>query len=92
MIVRSAILKLGRAQLAVFLVDPDLTYPVPGAAYIAQVRHLHPTLPIMLIAPRVQGFSRTYAVFELKSVHEINTDTVEWIEQELAPFEEELPF
>jgi len=92
MIVRSAILKLGRAKVAAFLVEPDLTYPAPGAAYIAQVRHLHPTLPIMLIAPRVQGFSRTYAVFELKSAHEINADTVEWVEQELVPYEEMLPF
>lgn len=53
---------------------------------------MHPTLGILLISPRVQGFSRTFAVFELKSAHEINTDTVEWIEQELVPYEEELPF
>lgn len=37
MIVRSAILKLGRAQLAAFLVDPDLTHPIARAAQPAEI-------------------------------------------------------
>lgn len=38
-----------------------------------------PTLPILLLTPRVGGFSRSYATFNVDQlIPEINADTLEW--------------
>jgi hypothetical protein len=75
----SSLVTINRITLAVILVDADSTYPAPGAAILAQAQHYFPTLPILLISPRVGGFSRSFAHFDLTNIiKHINADRIDW--------------
>jgi len=91
MIIRSAIIPIGPGHAALFLVNRDQLYPLSAAAFLRQVAHIHPQLGRILITPRVQGFSYTSPMLDLREP--INADAVEWVEYDLcaAPVEE-LPF
>jgi len=61
------------------LVDADSTYSEPAAAVLAQAERYFPTLPIILVSPRVNGFSRTYATFDIERIApQINADKIRW--------------
>lgn len=87
----AAVLTIRQLTLAVILVPPDSTYPAPGARLVADAQRIFPTLPILLVAPRVGGFSRTYAHFDVTAlVDDIDTDRIAW-RRYAAPVAEELP-
>lgn len=75
----AAIVTIGRVTLAVVLVPLEETYPEPGARRIADAQRVFPTLPIMLVSPRVQGFSRSFAHFDVSGlIAHIDTDAIAW--------------
>lgn len=77
---------------AVILVGPDDTFPSPGAEIIRDAQRYFPTMPIMLIAPRVDDFSRTFALWDTAGLgRQLDTRTLDWQVFELPP-EPELPF
>lgn len=77
--VTAAVITIRHLTLAMILVPPELTHPVPGAQLIADAVRIFPTLPVMLVSPRVGGFSRSYAHFDVSGlVDDINTDTIVW--------------
>lgn len=77
--VTAAVLTIRQLTLAVILVPPELTHPVPGAQLIADAVRIFPTLPVMLVSPRVGGFSHSFAHFDVTAlVGDINTDTIVW--------------
>ncbi|QDG69388.1 hypothetical protein [Janthinobacterium tructae] len=88
----SAIIRVNRLTLAAILVDPDQTYPTPGARLILQAQRYFPTYPIILLSPRVGGFSRSYAAFDIAPlIGQINADEIEW-QAYRPPPAPELPF
>lgn len=75
----AAVISIRSLTLAVILVPPELTHPVPGAQLIADAARIFPTLPVMLVSPRIGGFSRSYAHFDVAGLlDDINTDTIAW--------------
>lgn len=89
----SAILTTNRITLAVILVDPHSTYPAPGAAILAHAQRYFPTLPILLLSPRVDGFSRSFAHFDTTNIiKHINADLIDWQPAALLAPETTLPF
>ncbi len=81
-------------RIALVLVDIKQTHHEPAAAILAQAQVYFPTLPIILVSPRVNGFSRTYATFNIdKIVPHINADKIRWRKfPPSAVAEPELPF
>lgn len=59
----ASVLRLDRIALAAILVDPGQTFPESGARVIADAQRHCPTLPIILLSPRIGGFSRSFAHF-----------------------------
>ncbi|MET0319399.1 MAG: hypothetical protein ABW069_01620 [Duganella sp.] len=79
MTLTAAIMTIGRVTLAVVMVPLEDTYAEPGARRIAEAQRVFPTLPIMLVSPRVGGFSRSFAHFDVTGlISQIDTDTVAW--------------
>lgn len=75
----AAVISVRKLTLAAILVTPEQTYPEPGARLIAEAQRVFPALPILLIAPREGGFSRSYAHFDTAAiVPHIDTRTVAW--------------
>lgn len=75
----AAIITINHLTLAAILVDPDQTYPAPGARLIAEAQRYFPTLPIILVSPRIGGFSRSFAHFDTTNIiKHINTDEIDW--------------
>ncbi|MGK5080491.1 hypothetical protein [Janthinobacterium sp. HLX7-2] len=88
-----AIITVKNIRLAVVRVAPEHTWPVTGAAMLKCAQAFFPTLPIVLLSPRVGGFSRSYATFDLTQlIKHINADEIAWHACELTPPEHELPF
>lgn len=88
-----AVITIRRVTLAAILVDPDLTYPAPGARVITQAQRYFPTLPIILVSPRIGGFSRSFAHFDTTNIIKyINTDEIDWRPAVLPVETDELPF
>ena len=75
------------------LVDIESTYPAVGGALLQRAQPYFPTLPIILLSPRVSGFSRSYATFDLDHlVVDLNADTLNW-QDHLPPMQnDEVPF
>jgi hypothetical protein len=61
---KSAVITINRITLAAILVDADHTYPSPGARLIAEAQRYFATLPILLVSPRVSGFSCSFVHFD----------------------------
>lgn len=75
----AAIIAFDRITLAAILAEPDQTYAVPGARLIAEAQRYFPTLPIILVSPRISGFSRSFADFDTTNIiKHINTDEIDW--------------
>jgi hypothetical protein len=75
----SSVLSINRIKHAVILVGLEQTYPAPGARVIAQAQCYFPTLPIMLLSPRVGGLSRRFAHVDTTNIiKHINTDEIDW--------------
>lgn len=88
----AAIIKIKQIQLAVVRVEPELTWPSTGPAALLHAQRFFPTLPILLLSPRVCGFSRSYASFDIAPlISQINADEIAWqaFRPQPAP---ELPF
>lgn len=94
----AAIIQIKNIHLALVQVNPEQTYPAPAEALLEQIQ---PALsfPIVLVALRIQGFSRTFAHFQIdKLLPHINTDEISWATFDLTkPHwlvgpEPELPF
>lgn len=86
-------ISLGRLTVTVVLVDPDQTYPAPGARLIDEAQRYFPTLPIILVSPRIGGFSRSFAHFDTTNIiKHINTDEIDWRPAVLPTEVNELPF
>ena len=75
----ASIIKIKRIQLAVVQVEPENTWPSTGPAALMRAQTFFPTLPILLLSPRVGGFSRSYAAFDIAPlIGQINADEIEW--------------
>lgn len=80
-------------KFALVLVDSDQTYPGPGTRLIADAQRYFPTLPIILVSPRIGGFSRSFAHFDTTNIIEhINTDEIDWRPVALPDEAGALPF
>lgn len=89
----SAVITVNRLTIAAILVDPGQTYPAPGASLVAEAHRYFPTLPIILLSPRIGGFSRSFAHFDTTNIIQyINTDEIDWRPAVLPAESEELPF
>ena len=88
----AAIIKIKQIQLAVVQVEPEHTWPTTGPAALVHAQLFFPTLPILLLAPRVSGFSRSYSTFDIGLlIGHINSDEIEW-QTFRPPPPPELPF
>ena len=88
----AAIIKIKQVQLAVVQVEPEHTWPSTGPAALLHAQRFFPTLPILLLAPRVGGFSRSYSTFDIgRLINQINADEIVWRVYE-PPAPPELPF
>lgn len=91
--ISAAIITIKNITLVAVLVDIESTYPAPGDAMIRRAQPYFPSLPILLISPRIDGFSRTFAAFELDQlVPHLNADLIAWIAHSLPVDDGELPF
>ncbi|QKY08738.1 hypothetical protein [Janthinobacterium lividum] len=88
----AAIIKIKQIQLAVVQVEPEHTWPSTGPAALLRAQRFFPTLPILLLSPRVSGFSRSYSTFDIAPlIHLINADEITW-QAYLRQPPSELPF
>ena len=88
----AAIIKIKQIQLAIVQVEPELTWPSTGPAALEYAQLFFPALPILLLSPRVGGFSRSYAAFDIAPlIGHINADEIEW-QTYRPPPPPELPF
>lgn len=88
----AAIIKIKQIQLAVVQVEPGHTWPSTGPAALLHAQQFFPTLPILLLSPRVGGFSHNYAAFDITPlIRQINADEIEW-QAHRRPPQPELPF
>ena len=88
----AAIINIKQIQLAVVRVEPEHTWPGTGPAALVHAQLIFPTLPILLLAPRVGGFSRSYSTFDFGPlIGQINADEIEWQAHRPPPLPE-LPF
>lgn len=75
----AAIIKIKQIHLAVVQVEPEHTGPTTGPAALLRAQQFFPALPILLLSPRVGGFSRSYATFDIAPlIHLINADEIAW--------------
>ena len=75
----AAILKIKQIQLAVVRVEPEHTWPSTGPAALLHAQQFFPTLPILLLSPRVGSFSRSYATFDIAPlISQINANEITW--------------
>lgn len=88
----AAIIKIKQIRLAVVQVEPEHTWPGTGPAALVHAQLFFPTLPILLLAPRVGGFSRSYSTFNIGPlISQINADEIKWRDFRPPP-PPELPF
>ncbi len=88
----AAIIKIKQIKMAVIQVKPEYTWPSTGPAALLHAQRFFPTLPILLLAPRVGGFSRSYSTFDIAPlIHLINADEIAWQDYRPPP-PPELPF
>ena len=88
----AAVIKIKQIQLAVVLVEPEHTWPTTGPAALLHAQQFFPTLPIFLLSPRVGGFSRSYATFDITPlIHLVSADEIPWQAYRRPP-PPELPF
>lgn len=88
----AAIIQIKQIQLAVIKVEPEHTWPTTGPAALVHAQLFFPTLPVLLLAPRVGGFSRSYSTFDIGPlIDQINADEIEW-QTYRPPPPPELPF
>lgn len=88
----AAIINIKQTQLAVVQVEPEHTWPTTGPAALLHAQRFFPALPILLLSPRVGGFSRSYATFDIAPlIHLINADEITWRAYRRPP-PPELPF
>ena len=88
----AAIIKIKQTQLAVVQVEPEQTWPGAGQAALEHAQPFFPTLPILLLSPRVGGFSRSYCTFDIGPlINQINADKIKW-QAYRSPPPPELPF
>ena len=88
----AAIIEIKQIQLAIVQVEPEHTWPGTGPAALVHAQRFFPTLPILLLAPRVGGFSRSYSTFDIGPlIGQINADEIEWQAYQPPP-PQELPF
>lgn len=89
----AAIVTIKQIRLAVVLVEIESTRPQGRDAALAYAEKFFPILPIILLSPRVGGFSHSYATFELDLIISlINADDIAWT-MHVAPVRpNDLPF
>lgn len=88
----AAIITVKQMQIAVVRVEPEHTWPSTGPAMLRHARQFFPTRPILLLSPRIGGFSRSFAEFDVGPlISQINANEIDWQLHEQAP-EPELPF
>ena len=88
----AAIIKIKQIQLAVVRVEPEHTWPSTGPAALLHAQQFFPTLPILLLSPRLGGFSRSYSAFDIAPlIHLINAEEIAWRTYLRQP-PSELPF
>lgn len=87
----AAVIVIRQLTIAVILVPPEDTYPAPGARLVAAAQRVFPTLPIMLVSPRVDGFSRSFAHFDVTGlIDQIDADRIAW-RRYAVPVAQDLP-
>ena len=80
----AAIVYVRNIRLALVEVNPEQTFPAPAEALLAQIQPALP-FPIVLVSQRIQGFSRTFAHFQIDNLlPHINTDKIDWVTFDLT--------
>ncbi|PHV25836.1 hypothetical protein CSQ93_21710 [Janthinobacterium sp. BJB426] len=75
----AAIINIKQTQLAVVQVEPEHTLPTTAPAALMRAQRYFPTLPILLLSPRIGDFSRSYATFNITPlIGHINADEIAW--------------
>jgi len=88
----AAIINIRQTQLAVVQVEPEDTWPTTAPAALMRAQTFFPALPILLLSPRIGGFSRSYATFDIAPlIGQINADEIIWQAYRRQP-PSELPF
>lgn len=88
----AAIIQIKQIQMAVVQVELEHTWPSTGPAALVHAQLFFPALPIVLLSPRVGGFSRSYATFDIgRLIGQINADEITW-QTYRPPPPPELPF
>lgn len=89
----ASVITVKGVRLAVVLVEPEQTYPSSSAGPLMRAQRIFPTLPIVLLAPRAEGFSRSFATFNLDDIApHLNADKIHWQEHLPAEPSHDLPF
>ncbi|AYM76938.1 hypothetical protein D9M09_14865 [Janthinobacterium agaricidamnosum] len=77
--ITAAIVEAKGIRLAVVLAPLIEVHPTPNLSLLRRAQNLFPTLPIMLMSPRVGGFSHSYATFKLDEiVKHVNANEIGW--------------
>lgn len=75
----AAIIEVKQIHMAVVRVDAEHTWPTTGPTLLAHARQFFPTHPVLLLSPRVGGFSRSFAEFDVGPlIDQINVDEIVW--------------
>jgi hypothetical protein len=74
-----AIIKINRIPFALILTTENYTYPHTAQQMLKFVETVLPPLPIIILSPRVGGYSKAYSTFNIdKMLPKINVDKVAW--------------
>lgn len=70
-----------QVRLALVLVDPEYTYPHLAQKILNFVQVSISATPIILLSPRILGFSKAYATFDIDLfLKKINVDEIAWVD------------
>lgn len=74
-----AIIKIHRIPFALILTTENYTYPHRALQMLKFVEAVLPPLPIIILSPRVGGYSKAYSTFNIdKILQKINVDKIAW--------------
>ena len=77
----TATVNILNVRLALVLVDPEFTYPLQAQKMLQYVQRALCATPIILLSPRILGYSRAYATFNIDAfLKSINVNEIVWHE------------
>ena len=81
-----ALLRVNRVRLALVLANETCTYHYKAQQVLNIAQLDLPPLPIIIVAPRVQGYSRAYATFNIDEIlPKLDVTQIAWSTHALKP-------